>query len=740
MRRFMKAFVVFVCLLSAYVSVGLGAPAAGSTAQLTLLNLALERFTNDLRIAEQELFKAPENNGIAHCDALTDRVIRADRLAWLCMNPTASAAIGPRLALIGARIENNLVLWESNIPFRLGMNFCEFSGDINISGCHLRSFFLQGGSCMRLVGYRVTVDEDVMLLDFRADGLVQFAGAHIGGDLQCPHMTCTNGSGITFCLNDAQIGGSVLLEFASMAAGEVQVERARITRDLNCSYGNFFNPGGFALNIAETRVEGNVILKSTNVKGNGKNGEAGALNLEGVTIGRNLDCEGGRFLCVGPTPSGSALKISSAMIEGSVILRSCTNEGQTSLAGSKIGRNLNCANTRFIYKAVHSPAFDASEAQIKGDVSFETASVEGGLDLTGASIDGTFLCSASHFSAVSPLLGALRLDGAEVKRDVLLNAGFTATGCTSLANAKIGGDLDCRAGLFTAPMSDASASDRSSAVDARGAKITGRLLLARTYVHSSPGELRDFKAVGTIDLESAKVGVLCDDTNSWPTQGNLILNNFTYDGFESGAPTTVEDRKRWLRLMRQDRFFSQPYQQLAGIYRSVGREEDAKEVLIAMNDDRVTGLTLASRILPRIFGIVVGYGYRPWRAAGYSAFFIFLGWFLFSRGYHANVLRPTDTDKAYPDKGNAKGEQSLSKDYPAFNAFIYSLENFVPLLNLEMGKDWRPNANLAGRFKLWRWSLPVSGTFLRCYLWFHIMLGWVLTTLWVGALTGLVKS
>jgi hypothetical protein len=33
-----------------------------------------------------------------------------------------------------------------------------------------------------------------------------------------------------------------------------------------------------------------------------------------------------------------------------------------------------------------------------------------------------------------------------------------------------------------------------------------------------------------------------------------------------------------------------------------------------------------------------------------------------------------------------------------------------------------------------------SGSLLRCYFWFHIIAGWILTTLWVGGLTGLLKT
>jgi hypothetical protein len=65
---------------------------------------------------------------------------------------------------------------------------------------------------------------------------------------------------------------------------------------------------------------------------------------------------------------------------------------------------------------------------------------------------------------------------------------------------------------------------------------------------------------------------------------------------------------------------------------------------------------------------------------------------------------------------------------------------FTPLLKLEMGDDWQPNANRCGQLTVRGISLPINGSLLRDYLWFHIILVWVLTTLWVGGLTGLVKK
>ena len=86
------------------------------------------------------------------------------------------------------------------------------------------------------------------------------------------------------------------------------------------------------------------------------------------------------------------------------------------------------------------------------------------------------------------------------------------------------------------------------------------------------------------------------------------------------------------------------------------------------------------------------------------------------------------------------GQRRISNDYPKFNALVYSLESFTPLLKLDQSANWTPNANRGAHLPhMASWTVT-TGDLLRIYLWIHIITGWVLTSLWVGALTGLVKS
>ena len=102
--------------------------------------------------------------------------------------------------------------------------------------------------------------------------------------------------------------------------------------------------------------------------------------------------------------------------------------------------------------------------------------------------------------------------------------------------------------------------------------------------------------------------------------------------------------------------------------------------------------------------LLVGYGRRPWQAGIACAVVIALGFVLFSPD-KMEPQKPEDTPRVY-------------------SRFWYSLNLFLPVVDLQAGKVWKPKA---------------AQTFLRNYMRVHIMLGWILVPLVLAALTGLIK-
>ena len=86
------------------------------------------------------------------------------------------------------------------------------------------------------------------------------------------------------------------------------------------------------------------------------------------------------------------------------------------------------------------------------------------------------------------------------------------------------------------------------------------------------------------------------------------------------------------------------------------------------------------------------------------------------------------------------GKRHVSKDYPRFNALVYSIDVFVPLVDLHQQKYWLPNASRGDELPIFKvFKLPTSGWWLRSYLWVQIAVGWLLTTLLALGLSGLIR-
>jgi hypothetical protein len=141
--------------------------------------------------------------------------------------------------------------------------------------------------------------------------------------------------------------------------------------------------------------------------------------------------------------------------------------------------------------------------------------------------------------------------------------------------------------------------------------------------------------------------------------------------------------------------------------------------------------------------LTIGYGYKPFRAGWWVAAFLVVGFFLFSWGQDAGVLTQI------PEQDAAV--------YQPFNGFVYSLETFLPLVDLHFAKHWLPAAQLSPQHSVdllkhlrrwpFRWLPPWDHAFganfgehLRWYFWFHILAGWFFTTMFVAGVTGLVRK
>jgi hypothetical protein len=412
------------------------------------------------------------------------------------------------------------------------------------------------------------------------------------------------------------------------------------------------------------------------------------------------------------------------------------------LAGARIIGRLDLSYLEVIHPltlldCLISNGIDLTNARVKsidlrrswtGTIEGDLSMVHGDLDLPmghydsislfRSEIDGNLNCSASRLAGDPPLAAAL----AAINGDVVLQDGVQTAGVIDLRLARIGQSLSVNHARFIGR--------GQNGLNAERATIGGTLYWV-DIAKSARTEL---------DLSDAHAASIWDDEKSWPAPGNLYLDGFVY-GALAGGPADELARLRWLRLQPLAlQAQPEPYRQLAQVLREGGREEGAAQVEIAREDalTKYGGKGISRWLWREALRATIGYGYRPLRALWWILGFVLLGAGLFRWGYAAGLIAPTE-ESAYQA---FIGSGAPPRHYPPFSSLVYSLENFLPVVDLHQGTYWRPNPHHPSkrRRKVERADNTLSARLLRCYLWIHILAGWTITPLLFAGLAGLLRN
>jgi hypothetical protein len=400
----------------------------------------------------------------------------------------------------------------------------------------------------------------------------------------------------------------------------------------------------------------------------------------------------------------------------------CGVHGELHLARSVIARDLNCE--RMELRASNRFA-DAMPCRLMADGAHFGADVKltGGVDAVGelsfrgACIRGDLRASSASLSAElddAGLRGAvLTLDRARVGGNVVLDAGFSATGQVRFQRARIGGDLDF-SGADLDVVGDAGWGD-SAPLLLDSVQIGGTLKLQ--------GLLRPLEGTSLVD---ARVGALLDDAQTWGA--HHALDGFAYKRFGPGAPTDASMRLGWLATQHVSRlegdFRPEPWRRVIKVLRRTGRDDMATEIAIGrerhLRRSGLIGLGAPAglRWLPRLghvlFGALAGYGHRPMRVMLASA----LLWLACAGAYwvaDAEGLMASVTSQ--PARGSAR-----------LRPLAYSLDVLLPLVDLREQRRWAPvnDDRAAGPAAL-----------VQALTWFEALCGWLATFMLLAMATGL---
>jgi hypothetical protein len=408
---------------------------------------------------------------------------------------------------------------------------------------------------------------------------------------------------------------------------------------------------------------------------------------------------------------------------------------------------------------------------------------DGEINLFGATIDGDFNCDGGFFNNADGY--TILAEHLHVKGSVLLRNGFISTGELNFLEAVVEKQLNCEGGGFnnkgkTAFLGDGMSVGASMMLrkDPDTKKNFVSLGLIKLYgaqlneldcnqaiLSEENGTCFDatdmdvkgtfrwlpIKPIGKVVLRNATVRVLEDKSVSWPEQkGSLDLDGFKYESFQFNELANAKARLNWLSLQFPPRNFRsafqrttkkiynlftrdpekkkriyypyspgiQPYEQLINVLRSMGLNDEVRAVQIAKNKYITHRAKWYTKPVRWTLSGLVSYGFNPGKVLIPILIIIFLGYTIFSNAAQAGLMAPT---------GNPVEVNGI-KTYPVFNPFLYSVDVFLPIVDLHQESYWIPNTPQPG------------GESVMRYMVFHIMAGWFLTTLGVAAVTGLVKT
>jgi hypothetical protein len=644
---------------------------------------------NDLTEAEVNLSRAANKGEMAVCGSNlpiddrtnnpnswgTSRRIRADLVRWLCVDRHARELVDPRgIRVLAAKISGVLDLSNVIVPFPLTLAYCSLDGELNLRGADIGEINLEGTWVRTIAADRVTVRSSVLLRGGFHSRFVRLPAARIAGNVECDGSTFENHPRP----GDPESGLAIVADGAIVN-------------------GSIFLREGFRA--------------------------LGEVRLIGAQIGGYFDCTNATF----KNAPFVALNAESMVVRAGVFLRGTDfcSQGEVKLAGSRIDGDLDCAAATFSnpqHPDVPSAGVALSLERItaRGSVFLHNGfSADGEVRLLGAQISRNLECDGGRFRGAS----STGRDGAShslsahtvtVEGNVYLRQGFHATGEVAFSGAQIVGNLECTCGVFHGDL------------NLQAASIKG-VFFWRNVVDAERTLL---------DLMSTSIGVLADDSKSWPESGKLLLDGLAYERI---SPRDANSRLEWLN--RQDPFAPQPYRHLAKVLRNEGDEAGTRQVLIEMErrrrkkEDRTIYARAGSWILLR----TIKYGYAPLIAVGWLVGLILVGVILFSVGYYAGDMVPTEKD-AY---SQFEDSRRLPPQYERFHATIYSAENSFPLVKLGQVDRWQPDPNphkSAGH----TWDAApcfpyLFGWALLWFRWIQVLLGWFFATMFVAGVTGIVR-
>jgi len=429
----------------------------------------------------------------------------------------------PSVFLSGARIIGRLDLRGIDFAPPLLLQQCVLDEPLVIADSTSRSIRLYGCHLPGVQGSWLRCAGDLHLRGCQVDGMVDLAGAYIGGQLVLSSSVLSNPGEVAVRGDGLVVAGDFFCRDGAVAEGEVSLVAARIGGELRFSASRLLHPGEVALRADRITVEkdmycregfvaeGEVRLANGQIKGQLNfnhatlhNPEKVALRADHLVVGRHLYCQD-----------------------------DFTTEGEVSLVAARVGGEVRLSASRLSHPG--RTALRADRLYVSDDMYCrQDLKVVGAISLRGAHIKGQL--NFNHATLHNPEKVALCGDQLVVGSHLYCQDGFVAEGGISLVAARVGGEVRFSASRLSHPGEVALCADRlyvaadmycrqklevDGVISLRGAHITGQLNFNDATLRNVDGIVLDadqlivgshlycqdgFVAEGMISLVAARVG------------------------------------------------------------------------------------------------------------------------------------------------------------------------------------------------------------------------------------------
>ncbi|NUW31628.1 hypothetical protein HTZ77_09335 [Nonomuraea sp. SMC257] len=702
--------------------------------------------------------------------------------------------VDPRgLTLEGARVEGGLDLRGMQVPFPLRFVDCAFDRPLDLDGAELHALVLDGCDIPGVVANGLRVRRDLDLSRSRIRGAlwtsastscsaaVWLCESEIGGRLLCVD-TVIDGAVRAVQADRMRVGGTIRLLHGFEARGGIRLLGADVAGSLDLTGARLTRPDrGLALDLGDATIGGSVFVIADQT---GRRPLIrGRLDLGNARIAGQLLIRDADFEPAGPAAGSGydSRRHVAAVVSapGLVVNGDVSIEGECRFGGG-VDLSMGTYSTIRIHEgtvlaAPGERALDLTNAELRSSlVLAEGVAVEGALRLAGAHVRGDLVLKGTRWSG--PEAGTLvAAQGSTVDGNVDLRGVETHGGRIIFRSATIGTALDAHRARLRNPGGEAlslrQAVVRGSVLLAGGFAADGSVLLNRAVIEGrldcAGGTFGDLGAVSatarggmdlhwaappeSVDLTGAVTTVLADDPATWPRRSAIA--GFVYDRFDGSWDWRT--RRDWLRGMEP--FDAGPYEQAARVFRQHGRPVEAERLLMEQRrrarQARPPGARPPARVLRDLrdvlYGVTVGYGYRPGRTLWLLGALLALVGALVATPAAQATLRATDPrGNVYAVDGrlvtvdetgqaaDATATRARAAPRPGpcgdgqvrcFDPVFYTIDTVVPLISLGQRAVWYPETRTtAGR---------VTSALLNV----ASVLGWLLSTVVVLSFARLAR-